>query len=63
MYAQSTSPGKGQTLCKVWLASVERRRCSNEAKTRKLLKLTGVPQSNETISAASRLKFTILGDM
>jgi len=27
-------PGDGQTSCKVWFASVERRRCSNEAKTR-----------------------------
>ena len=53
MYIQSTSPGKGQTLCKVWLASVERRRCSNEAKTQKPLKLAGVPQTNETISASS----------
>jgi len=31
-----------------------------EDKTRKPLKLAGVPQTNETISAASRLKFTIL---
>jgi len=54
------SQGRGQTLCKVWLASVERRRCSNEAKMRKPLKLAGVPQTNETISAAGRLKFTIL---
>jgi len=44
MYTQSTSPGKGQTLWKVWLASVERRRCSNEAKTRKPLKLAGCPK-------------------
>jgi len=28
---------------KIWLASVERRRCSNEAKTRKPLKLAGMP--------------------
>jgi len=34
MYIYSTSPSKGQTLCKVWLASVEPRCCSNEAKTR-----------------------------
>jgi len=54
MYLQSTSPVKGQTLCKIWLASVERRRCSNEAKTRKPLKFAGVPQTNETILAASR---------
>jgi len=37
----STSPSNSQTSCKVWLASVERRRCSKEAKTRKPLKLTG----------------------
>jgi len=34
--------------------------CSNAAKTRKPLKLAGVSQTNETISAASRPKFTIL---
>jgi len=60
MYIYSTSAGKGQTLWKVWLASVERRRCGNKAKTRKLLKLAGVPQTNKMISAATRLKFTIL---
>jgi len=49
--------------CAVWLASVERRRCSNETKTRKPLKLTGVPQTNETISAASRLSSPYCGDM
>jgi len=32
----------------------------NAAKTRKPLKLAGVPQTNETISAAGRPKFTIL---
>ena len=32
----------------------------NAAKTRKPLKLAGVPQTDETISAASRPKFTIL---
>jgi len=37
----------------VWL-------CSNAAKTRNSLKFAGVPQTNETISAASRPKFTIL---
>jgi len=37
----------------VWL-------CSNAAKTRNPLKFAGVPQTNETISAASRPKFTIL---
>ena len=34
--------------------------CSNAAKTRKPLKVAGVPQTTETISAASRPKFTIL---
>jgi len=37
----------------VWL-------CSNAAKTRNRLKFAGVPQTNETISAASGPKFTIL---
>jgi len=34
--------------------------CSNAAKTRKRLKLPGVPQTPERISAASGSKFTIL---
>jgi len=34
--------------------------CSNAAKTRKPLKVAGVPQTPERISAASRPKFTIL---
>jgi len=34
--------------------------CSNAAKTRKPLKVAGVPQTPETISAASGSKFTIL---
>jgi len=34
--------------------------CSNAAKTRNPLKLPGVPQTNEMISAASGPKFTIL---
>ena len=34
--------------------------CSNAAKTRNLLKFAGVPQTNETISATSGSKFTIL---
>jgi len=33
--------------------------CSNAAKTRKPLKVVGVPQAPETISAASGPKFTI----
>jgi len=34
--------------------------CSNAAKTRKQLKFGGVPQTNETISAASGPKFIVL---
>ena len=34
--------------------------CSNTAKTRNPLKFARVPQTNETISAASGPKFTIL---
>ena len=34
--------------------------CSNATKTRNPLKLPGVPQTNETISAAGGPKFTIL---
>jgi len=34
--------------------------CSNAAKTRTPLKLSGVPQTNETISAVSGPKFAIL---
>jgi len=34
--------------------------CSNAAKMRKPLKIAGVPQTPETISAASGSKFTIL---
>jgi len=37
----------------IWLASVERRRCSNAAKTRNPLKFAGVPQTIVPISAAS----------
>ena len=60
MYIQCTSPGDGQTLCKVWLASVERRRCSNEAKTRNPLKFVGVPETRQLISAIIGPKFAIL---
>jgi len=44
----------------LWLTPTTRVSCSNAAKTRKPLKLHGVPQTNETISAASGPKFTIL---
>ena len=60
MYVQCSRPGDGQTSCKVWLASSEQHRSSDEGKTQKPLKFAGVPQTNETISAASGPKFTIL---
>jgi len=44
---------------KVWLTPTTRVPCSNAAKTRNPLKLAGVPQTNETTSAASGPKFTI----
>ena len=44
----------------VWLTPTTRVPCSNTAKTRNPLKLPEVPQTNETISAASGPKFTIL---
>ena len=44
----------------VWLTLTTRVSCTNAAKTRNPLKLPGVPQTNETISAASGPKFTIL---
>ena len=37
----------------VWPTRTTRLPCSNAAKTRNPLKLPGVPQTNETISAAS----------
>jgi len=44
----------------VWLTPTTSVPCSNAAKTRNPLKLAGVHQTNETISAASGPKFTIL---
>ena len=44
----------------VWLTPTTRVPCSNAAKTQNVLKSAGVPQTNETISAASRPNFTIL---
>jgi len=44
----------------VWLTPSTRVPCSNAAKTQNALKLPGVPQTNQTISAASGPKFTIL---
>jgi len=47
-------------VCKVWLTSVECRRCSKEGKTRNRLKFAGVPQTGKPISASNGPKFTIL---
>ena len=44
----------------VWLTPTTRVPCSNAAKMRNRLKLAGVPQTNETMSAASGPKFTTL---
>ena len=44
----------------VWLTPTTGMPCSNAAKTRNPLKFAGVPQTNETISASSGPKFTIL---
>jgi len=41
--------------CKVWFTSVERSRCSNEAKTRNPLKFARVPQTRQQISARQPL--------
>jgi len=56
-------PNIGGTLCSTPQSLADAHYytpCSNTAKTRKPLKLAGVPQTNETISAASGPKFTIL---
>ena len=44
----------------VGLTPTTRVPCSNDAKTRNPLKSAGVPQTNETITAASGPKFTML---
>jgi len=44
----------------IWLTPTSRVPCSNAAKTLNPLKFTAVPQTNETISAASGPKFTSL---
>jgi len=44
----------------VWVTATTRVPCSNAAKTRNPLKLAGVPQTNEPISAASGPNFIIL---
>ena len=45
---------------KVWLTPSTRVPCSNAVKTRNPLKLAGVPQTHEPISAISGPKFAIL---
>ena len=55
-----TSAEDGQVSSKVWLTSIERRQCSNEAKTWNPLKFAGVPQAHQPISAVSGPKFTTL---
>jgi len=44
MNIQCTSPGDGQTSYKVCLTSVQRSRCSNEAKPRNPSKFVGLPK-------------------
>jgi len=59
----ATLPNIGGALCSTLQSLADattRVLCSNAAKTRNLLKLAGVPQTNETISVASGPKFTIL---
>jgi len=56
-------PNIGGALCSTPQSLADARYympCSNAAKTRKPLKVVEVPQTPETISAASGLKFTIL---
>jgi len=56
-------PNIGGAFCstpQVSLTPTTRVPCSNAAKTRNPLKLPMVPQTNETISAASGPKFTVL---
>ena len=47
---------------KVWLTRTTIVPCSNAAKTRNPLKVAGVPQTRQQISAVSRPKFTILSE-
>ena len=44
----------------VWLTPTTKLSCSNAAKTRNTLKLAGVQQTRQQISAVSAPKFTIL---
>ena len=53
-----TRPGDVETPCKVLLASVQRLRCSDEARTRNRLKFAGVSKTRqlETVSIAEPLQ-------
>ena len=53
-------PNIGGALLSSQSLATTRVPCSNAAKTRKPLKFAGMPHANETISAASGPKFTIL---
>jgi len=56
-------PNIGGALCSTpqsLLTPTTRVPCSNAAKTQNPLKFAGVPQTNETIAAASTPKFTVL---
>jgi len=57
-YSQLVAPSVQHR--KVWLTPTTRVPCSNAAKTWNPLKLAGVPQTPEPISAASGPKFAIL---
>jgi len=67
MWANAQRDGRpGEHRCRplfnaaVWLTPTTRVTYSNAAKMPNPLKFAGVPQTNETISAASGPKFTIL---
>ena len=53
-------PKIGGAVCSTPQSLANAMPCSNAAKTPNPLKFDGVPQTNETISATSGLKFTIL---
>ena len=60
MVALPNIGGASVQCCKVWLTLTTWLPCSNAAKSRKPLKLAGVPQTGKPISAASGPKFNIL---
>jgi len=56
-------PRRRPNIVKVWLTSVARCGCNNEAKTRNQLKFAGVPKTHQPISDFSRPMFTILCEL